>query len=164
MRTNAQMARIRENWPQALTVAAECVLMAQRLAALMQESARRALAPHDLSLSEFEVLSALRSTPEPHTLDPSALYDALLLSSGGVTKVLKALEARGLIARPESSGDRRRRPVTLTPAGRALAEVAMAEVMRADAARLANACLSDADFRRLSALLGDAIEGVEKQR
>jgi DNA-binding MarR family transcriptional regulator len=164
MNASETVARIRANWPEAFTVQAECVLLAQRMAALVQRSTREALDVHGLSLTGFEVLAALRSSPEPRVLNPSALYDALLLSSGGVTKVLKALEARGLIRRPEGSGDRRQRPIALTPAGRQLAERAMAAVMRADAAHLARASLSEAEYRRLARLLGDVVEGLESGR
>ena len=40
----------------------------------------------------------------------------------------------------------------------------MAAVMRADAAHLARASLSEAEYRRLARLLGDVVEGLEPQR
>ena len=71
MNARETVARIRDNWPEAFTVQAECVLMAQRMAALVQRDARDTLDAYGLSLAGFEVLAALRSSPEPHVLNPS---------------------------------------------------------------------------------------------
>jgi DNA-binding MarR family transcriptional regulator len=150
------------NWPGAVTPQSAYVIMVQRLAALLQENARLALVPHGLSFTEFEMLAALRSAPPPHELIPSALYDALLISSGGLTKVLKSLERRGLIARPQRDGDRRRRPVALTSKGCELAEAAMRSVQKADAERLRRSQQTDADYRQLAQLTEAVLSALER--
>jgi DNA-binding MarR family transcriptional regulator len=152
---------MRENWPEAVTPQSECAIKAQRLAALLQDWAQQSLAPFGLGFTEFEMLCALRAHPAPHRMLPSALYDALLISSGGLTKVLKGLEARGLVSRPAPCGDRRCRPVALTGDGRALVEAAMAEVQRADEARLRDTGLTGADYAALARLLGATLRGLE---
>ena len=48
----------------------------------------------------------LRSVPSPYELTPTELYDAVLLSSGGMTKVLRRLETRGLVSRGENPAGR----------------------------------------------------------
>lgn len=149
------------NWPDAVTPQSAYVIMVQRLAALLQENARLALAPHALSFTEFEILATLRSAPPPHELIPSALYDALLISSGGLTKVLKSLERRGLIARPQRDGDRRRRPVALTSDGRELAEAAMRSVQKADAERLRPSRQTDANYLQLAQLTKPVLSALE---
>jgi len=148
------LKNIKANWPEAATPQSACAIMVQRFAALLQANARSALAPHGLSFTEFETLATLRSSPTPHELNPTALYDALLISSGGLTKVLKSLEERGLVARPERLGDRRKRPIALTATGRRLAEAAMTSVQAADAAKLEGASFEEADYERLARSLG----------
>jgi DNA-binding MarR family transcriptional regulator len=161
MNTRRTLANLRANWPAVVTPQTACIIAIQRAAALLQANARMALSPFGLSFTEFEILAALRSSPPPHELIPTALYDALLISSGGLTKVLKALENRGLIARPARPGDRRRRPIALTAAGRNLAETAMAAMQAKDARALPPTQLSDKDSARLAALLDQVLDGLE---
>ncbi|MGK9063748.1 MarR family winged helix-turn-helix transcriptional regulator [Stutzerimonas chloritidismutans] len=104
----------------------------QRLARLLERIAAEALAPLDLTPASFEVLAALRVQPAPHQLTPTDLYEAMLISSGGLTKLVKTLERRGLVTRPFSDDDRRSRPIALTAEGRALAEHAMLAVQTAE--------------------------------
>nr|WP_320132934.1 MarR family transcriptional regulator [uncultured Holophaga sp.] len=124
--------RMRLHWPQLASPAFAVSVQVQRLARLLEEGARRTLGAFALSTTEFEVLAAMRAHPAPFQLTPSELYDAVLISSGGLTKVLKGLESRRLVDRPQSSDDRRSRPIRLTPEGRTLIEAAMAAVQGAD--------------------------------
>lgn len=159
MTAETVLGNIAENWPEARSAQSRAVVLAFRYSTLLRVNAEGALAPFELSFSAFEILAALRASPPPHALYPSALYDVLLLSSGGVTKLLKGLEDRGLVTRPANRGeDRRRRPIALTAKGRDLAEKAMAAVQAADAAR---ATLTDTEFDRLSRLLEKALKGLE---
>lgn len=132
-RTAAVLDSLAAHWPDASTEQAAATIAAQRLARLLARVAAEALAPLGLTPAEFELLSALRAHAPPHRLTPTALYDAMLISSGGLTKLLKGLEGRGLVARPSSETDRRSRPVALTEEGRALTERAMAIVQAAEA-------------------------------
>lgn len=155
---------MRENWPEAATRQGAWVIMVQRLAALLQANARAALTPLELGFTEFEILAALRSSPPPHELVPSALYGAILISSGGLTKALKALETRGLIVRPLRPGDRRRRPIALTAEGRVLAEAAMRAVQRADSDRLQHAKLTKAEYAGFVDTLSRALASFDDTR
>jgi DNA-binding MarR family transcriptional regulator len=161
MATERALDDTRKNWPETVRDDSDVVVLAQRLAALAQGNARRALAPLGLGFTEFEMLCALRSQPPPHQMLPSALYDALLISSGGLTKVLKGLQARGLVARPGSGGDRRRRPVALTAEGRALVERAVVAVQGADRDRLRGAGLGAADYAVLRRGLLNLVRAME---
>ena len=125
--------RMRRNWPEASADQAGRVMTLTRNARLIQDAAQAALQAFGLTRSEFELLAALRSHALPHRLTPSDLYDAMLMSSGGMTKLLKGVEARGLVSRPAGEGDRRSRPIELTPAGRDLVERAMPAVQAAEA-------------------------------
>ncbi|WP_121065687.1 MarR family winged helix-turn-helix transcriptional regulator [Chachezhania antarctica] len=126
------LALQRENWPGMAAEHAGVNIAVQRLSRLLERAAHVGLGPFKLSLTEFELLCALRSQPPPHRLTPSSLYDAMLISSGGLTKVLGKLEERDLITRPVSTGDRRSRPVALTALGADLVERAMAAVQRVE--------------------------------
>ena len=78
---------------------------------------------------------------------PSDIYKGMLLTSGGLTKVLKTLEERGYVLREDDEDDRRGSLVRLTPAGIALAEQAMKTVIGSDVAmlnRVADAAQLDA--------------------
>jgi DNA-binding MarR family transcriptional regulator len=76
------------------------------------------LAPHGLTQGEFDVLSALLRSGSADGMTPGALAAAVLVSSGGMTKRLVALEAGGWISRKRSPRDRRSVRVALTPSGR----------------------------------------------
>jgi DNA-binding MarR family transcriptional regulator len=75
------------------------------------------LAPRDLLKTDFAVLTALRVAGAPYELRPSDLKDRLLLTSGGVTTVLKRLEKAGLIEREQDTADGRSSRVRLTDTG-----------------------------------------------
>lgn len=72
---------------------------------------------YELLNSEVDVLAALYFNSEEHTLSPTELYSAIIFSSGGMTKVLKKLEARELIIRKNCEKDKRKVLVSLTKAG-----------------------------------------------
>jgi DNA-binding MarR family transcriptional regulator len=107
------------------------------------------------------VLATLRGLPPPCELTPTELYGAVLISSGGLTKVLYGLEQRGLISRVADDTDGRSRRVRLTPAGRALAERTLA-TLQASGEELFGTGLSAADMARLASLLRKALLAVER--
>ncbi|MBF0110779.1 MAG: MarR family transcriptional regulator [Magnetococcales bacterium] len=85
---------------------------------------------HDLSPAEFDVLASLRRSAPPHEMTPSQLQKALLLTSGGLTKVLQELERRHLITRSTAMEDRRVKPVRLTVDALPLVEQVMNSMIR----------------------------------
>jgi DNA-binding MarR family transcriptional regulator len=76
------------------------------------------LEPNGLTQGEFDVLSALLRSGSADGMTPGALAAAVLVSSGGMTKRLAALEQGGWITRRRSPRDRRSVRVALTPSGR----------------------------------------------
>jgi DNA-binding MarR family transcriptional regulator len=93
-----------------------------RLSALLEQQLGPVLAKYDLSAGEIDVLAALRRSGSPFRLTPTHLTAALMVTSGGMTKRLSALERAGLIRRVPSSEDRRSSAVELMDAGRELIE------------------------------------------
>ena len=146
------LARMKKTWPKTVTPTVEVFLSIYRLNDLARANARRQTSRRGLSLTDIDVLAALRSAPPPHELSPTELYSAVLISSGGLTKVLHGLEHRGLISRVADDVDRRSRRVRLMAAGRALAERTVSAVQASDQELFAKA-LSAAETARLAALL-----------
>lgn len=85
-------------------------------------------ARHGLTPAEFDVLATLRNAPPPFELTPSQLQASLMITSGGLTKVMARLEAGKLVARSRSGADQRIKPIRLTSSGKRLVEKAMAEL------------------------------------
>ncbi|WP_316858526.1 MarR family winged helix-turn-helix transcriptional regulator [uncultured Cohaesibacter sp.] len=129
MNVEERSALISRNWPEAVTPHVKFSAIIQRLNSLLVEHSKMAIKGQHLTVSEFDVLAALRSCPEGAALAPTALYDALLISSGGLTKILKSLENQKLIARSTSASDARQRPVMLTESGKLRIEAAMADMV-----------------------------------
>jgi DNA-binding MarR family transcriptional regulator len=75
-------------------------------------------ADHGLNISAYETLLHLARAPESK-LRRVDLANGLLLTAGGVTRLLDGLERDGLVARGECTTDRRITYAVLTEAGRA---------------------------------------------
>ena len=83
---------------------------------------------YDLLHSHIDVLASLYF--DGNSLSPTDLYDAIVFSSGGMTKVLKKLEERNLIKRETSTKDKRSMLISLTQEGKDLIENCMIEVAK----------------------------------
>ncbi len=114
--------------------------------------ARPIWARHALTPAQFDVLATLRNAPAPHQLTPSQVQDSVLITSGGLTKVMRQLEARDLVLRSQDPHDQRIKPIRLTHAGRTLIEHTMAEVSATADAWL-RSILDAREIATLSALL-----------
>ena len=95
-----------------------------RLAAHLDTAIAETLARFDLTQGEFDVLATLRRAGAPYTRTAGELAEHTMISSGGLTKRVDRLEARGLLSRIADPDDARRRSITLTPRGRALVDEA----------------------------------------
>ncbi|MFI5687464.1 MarR family winged helix-turn-helix transcriptional regulator [Streptomyces sp. NPDC051636] len=102
---------------------------------------------HDLPLSWFEVMLWLHAQREP--VAPSALGAKTLLSRSQVSRVVDALQARGLIERVPSPTDARSVRIALTSDGRRAFAEADATRRRA-LAEVFDGLLDDADIDALN--------------
>ncbi len=85
---------------------------------------------YDLTNSELDVLASLViGGGSECILSPTALYDRLVFSSGGMTKILKKLVSKDYIIRIDNSEDKRSKLVKLTSKGRALFDMALKEAI-----------------------------------
>lgn len=98
-----------------------------RLAQLLETMIEPVFVANGLTGGEFDVLAALRRAGRPYRLTPTELSTALIVTSGGMTKRLKVLEARGLIRRQPDPHDGRSTTVSLMPQGRRLVEATLVE-------------------------------------
>jgi DNA-binding MarR family transcriptional regulator len=119
-RMNEQWKAVRPDLdPGPLEVVGRVIVLAQHL----ERSVNEALAAHNLTLGQFDILATLRRQPDGR-LTPTQLLRSVMLSSGGMTNRLDRLEEAGWIRREADPGDRRGVVVALTPAGRKLIDAA----------------------------------------
>jgi DNA-binding MarR family transcriptional regulator len=114
-------------------------------------SLESALATQGLSVGEFDVLSALFRSGDPHVLRPSELADRVMVTRAGITARVDRLVERDLVRRQRDADDRRSEPVQLTDAGRLLLNGALSGVLEAEAALFDG--LTQAQKRQLDTLL-----------
>lgn len=122
-----------------------------RLSLLQEFSFARVFARHRLTWGEYLVLAALRRAGPPYRMSPTALYNSVILSSGGMTKRLDGLERAGLVERRPDPEDRRGRLVALSTKGRSLVDRAVVEHLNNEQRLLA--ALSAVEQRALASLL-----------
>jgi DNA-binding MarR family transcriptional regulator len=163
-RTSEELLHLfKENWPEGYSSAEEVMLRLYHAALRHTEELQRFLEQFDLTTIEFVALRVLRREPVPHVMTPSALHETLVLSPGGMTKVLKQLEAKGLVSRRADSADRRSNLVELTLHGCAAIETAQRAVRELDFTLLERT-LTDRERQRLARLLRKLLVSLEPRR
>lgn len=90
----------------------------------------RTLARHGLKYPAYAVLATLRVAGSPYRMSPGELLETLLLSSGGLSNLLRRMEKEGLIQRMADERDGRGVIVELTVTGQKIADAAMADHAR----------------------------------
>lgn len=130
------------------------------------EAAERVLRDHlnplfaeaGLQPGEFDVLATLRRSGAPYMLSPTRLYEAAMISSGGMTNRLDRLERAGLVERRPDPDDRRGKLIALTVAGRRVIDETITRHV-ANEEQLLSA-LTTAEQETLNALLRKLIAGL----
>src|ERR1700730_6776012 len=107
---------------------------------------------------ECDALATLRRSGDPYMLSPTRLYEAAMISSGGMTNRLDRLERAALIARRPAPTDRRGKLIALTDAGRRVVDVTISRHV-ANEERLLSV-LTRAEQEKLNALLKKLIAGL----
>jgi len=156
------LARMQDNWPDAAVPETRVMLGLIRLNDIVFESTNKIVADFGLTPAAFEVLVTLRSLPAPRQLTPTDLYRSILITSGGMTKILKQLETDGMIVRSVSKIDRRSKLVKLTNAGAKCAERSMEAVSRNDK-RILTQALSSSEVFQLGNTLLQALNNLESE-
>ncbi len=131
----------------------------KRCAAILQRRLDETFVRFDMSAWEFDVLATLRRAGAPHCMAPTALFSALMVTSGTMTHRLQRLESGGLVERVPNSKDARSMLVQLTPKGLALIDRAIEAHVDNEAAILA--ALPAASVRELDGLLSELLVMLE---
>ncbi|HIJ82803.1 MAG: putative transcriptional regulator, MarR family [Magnetococcales bacterium] len=119
----------RDNWPESFDpLLTPFFHTLHRAHGILLGQAFRVMERYGLSPAEFDVLSSLRRSPFPHELTPSQLQQSLLITSGGLTKILQQLQERAFVTRSTTRTDRRVKPVRLTPAAIPVVEQALQSI------------------------------------
>jgi len=130
-----------------------------RIAARIAQREDEVFGRYGLTRGDVGVLSALRTSPPPHTLSPTQLFRGLMMSSAGMTKRLDRLEQRGLVKRNPDANDRRGVTIHLTDTGRRLLARAIADNTKNEATLLAG--LTPKERRVLADLLRAVLSRAE---
>lgn len=104
-----------------------------------------------LTWGEYVVLAALRRAGPPYRMNPTTLFNSMILSSGAMTNRVDRLEEMRFVRRLPDPNDRRGRLVELTKQGREFVDVIVVEHI-ANEQRLLSG-LSASDRTRLADLL-----------
>jgi DNA-binding MarR family transcriptional regulator len=143
------------------------------LSLLQGASFARVFEAYGVSFGEYLVLAALRRAGPPYRMNPTALFNSVILSSGAMTNRLDRLEEMGLVERLPDPSDRRGRLVALTDSGRNLVDSAVVDYLedeqqllssldadeREQLAGLLRKLLLSEPFRKLDPAAGQAIRG-----
>lgn len=98
-----------------------------RVSTLFAAEMARTFERHGLNASAFDVLATLRRSGPPYTLSAGELMSRMMISSGTTTNRIQRLVSEGLVERTVDATDARKAVVSLTPAGMAAIERAVAE-------------------------------------
>ncbi|MCQ4209593.1 MULTISPECIES: MarR family winged helix-turn-helix transcriptional regulator [Streptomyces] len=128
-----------------------------RCAALLQQAEDAPLRHAGLTRPEFDLLGTLRRTGRE--LTPGDLARETFASGAAVTKRLKQLQERGLVARRGDTRDRRVSHLSLTDEGRALVDDLLPSQLAYETSVLSG--LTNGRDAELSALLGDLLSQLE---
>jgi homoprotocatechuate degradation regulator HpaR len=106
----------------------------QSLAAIVLSAKESVIAPMRPKLREYDITEpqwrVMRVLNDRGATDATCLSDVGLLHAPSVTRILKDLEERKLVARKPDPNDGRRTLVALTPPGRDIVKVIARDVLR----------------------------------
>ena len=132
-----------------------------RLARHLDRARRTAFERSDLESWEFDVLAALRRAGAPYQLNPKALLQQTLVSSGTMTNRIDRLVSRGLVERRTDPNDGRGIQVQMSAQGLSRVDAAITRLVDAEAELLAGLSLSDQE--RLAGLLRKLSLGFDEE-
>src|SRR5438093_6332166 len=144
--------------PKTSTAIDAFVRLVRANAAVTRQLSAQLSSDHGLNLSEYEALLSLARAPESR-MRRVDLANGLLLTAGGVTRLLDGLERDGFVAREECSSDRRVSYAVLTKAGRDKLREASKSHTR-QIRELLGGSYDDDELAQLIALL-DRLPGVD---
>jgi DNA-binding MarR family transcriptional regulator len=94
---------------------------------IIMRAVDKALARHGVKYPVYAVLATIRVSGPPYRMSPTELLSTLLVTSGGLSNLLRRMEAEGYITRSADTRDGRGVIVELTDKGVAVADASMAD-------------------------------------
>ncbi|MET7276644.1 MarR family transcriptional regulator [Kribbella sp. NPDC005582] len=135
----AEIARAWERErPGTPTDSIEIVTPIWRLAKLFADDRRRVLADLGIDPATLDLLSVLRRAGAPYELTTRELARRTLVTAGAISQRVTRAEDTGLVTRSPASDGTRAVVVTLTPAGHALIERSVDQVLTREAELVAS--------------------------
>jgi DNA-binding MarR family transcriptional regulator len=122
-----------------------------RIGKLLEDDRRRTMARLGMDAPTRDLLSTLRRAGPPYRLTPGQIARATLVSPGAISQRLTRAEAQGLVRRHRAGPDGRSVTVELTPAGHALIERTIEDLLRHEETLLTG--LDEAQRDQLAGLL-----------
>ncbi len=119
--------------PRAPTLDETTIMAVLRAADRLRRRYAALLAPHDLTLQQYNVLRILRGGGSGG-LSTLTIADRMIEQAPGITRLLDRLVRKGLVARHRDATDQRIVVCRITPAGRRLLRRLDGPVARADSA------------------------------
>ncbi len=131
------------------------IYLNERYMTAMQSRLRK----QGLTIGSYGVLACLRRQGEPYAMSPTAIFQALSLSSGGVSNLLERMETDRLVKRSPDPNDRRGVLVKLTPRGQVIADEAAALESKAEEAFIAD--ISDVELKAVNGILRRVLRDMD---
>jgi DNA-binding MarR family transcriptional regulator len=147
--------------PETSTAIDAFVRLVRANAAVTRQLSAQLTADHGIGLSAYEALLSLARAPESR-LRRVDLANGLLLSAGGVTRLLDGLERDGYVGREQCESDRRVSYAVLTKTGRDKLREASKSHPR-QIRDLLGGPFDEAELAQLAALL-NRLPGVDSSR
>ncbi len=107
----------KQHWPAQDHLNESLVLHIHRLSEYLKQDLYTIITDYQLQEADFSVLTTLHRLGKPYTASPTVLYNTMLFSSGGLTKVLMRLEQKDAIVRIDNPEDKRSKLVQMTDVG-----------------------------------------------
>lgn len=155
--------QMRRNWPDSATPSAELLIRLYRLRDLVWSRSQEKARDFGLTWGEFEALAALRASDPPHRMTPTEISGLMIVTSGGLTKIIQNLESKRLVRRAGNEADARSCFIEITEEGSGL----IGKLTRAisdDIDPLIDSALSNAEQRSFVRALAALSCAAEERR
>jgi DNA-binding MarR family transcriptional regulator len=144
--------------PGVRTESIEIITPLFRIAKILADDRRRTLARLGIDSSTLDLLSVIRRAGPPYELTTRQITRGSLITAGAVSQRVARAERAGLVERAPSSASRRAVSVRLTPAGHALIEASVSQLLEHEDHLISG--LPPTDRAALTGLLGDLLRDL----
>jgi len=150
-----------KNWPSAHQSLFVLFPRIERIATNIEDQIAKLMDKRGLLASDFHLLTAIRRTKSsaPFEVKPSELCNYMLFSWGGLAKVMKRLESKGIITRVNCEQDKRISLIRLTDKGVNIVNESVLDLQKVQQKLLIG--FKEEELNVLDKLLGKLINNIE---